>query len=130
MSLSTEVIKILDDICKRFGIVIDWTSANVIPYLEQLVIKYINYEIATSVIWFISGVMFIIIGIKLANSGKKVYDENGDGDLISLYYAFSLISGVIGASMCLYQTFDIITCLTFPEKILFEEITNLLESIK
>ena len=72
MSLSTEVIKILDDICKRFGIVIDWTSANVIPYLEQLVTKYINYEIATSVVWFISGIIFTANAI-IVNKNVVLY---------------------------------------------------------
>ena len=48
--LSDEIIKILDALAERVGLVIDWTSKNVIPYLEQLSTKYINYEIATSIV--------------------------------------------------------------------------------
>lgn len=31
--MSEEVIKILDTIAEKFGLAIDWTSANVLPYL-------------------------------------------------------------------------------------------------
>ena len=34
--MSDEVIKVIDALAERFGIVIDWSSENVIPYLQQL----------------------------------------------------------------------------------------------
>ena len=34
--MSDEVVKILDALADKFGIAINWTSANVIPYLQQL----------------------------------------------------------------------------------------------
>lgn len=34
--MSEEVIKILDALAEKFGLAIDWTSANVLPYLQQL----------------------------------------------------------------------------------------------
>ena len=35
--MSTEIIKILDAICDKFGLVIDWTSQNVTPYMRAVV---------------------------------------------------------------------------------------------
>lgn len=32
--MSVEVIKVLDALVEKFGIAIDWTSANVLPYLQ------------------------------------------------------------------------------------------------
>lgn len=49
--MSDEVIKVIDALAERFGIVIDWSSENVIPYLQQLCDKYITYEIITSIVW-------------------------------------------------------------------------------
>ena len=46
--MSEEIIKVLDALAEKFGVAVDWTSANVIPYLEQLCSKCVNYEIATS----------------------------------------------------------------------------------
>ena len=58
--MSNEIINVLNALTEKFGIAIDWTSMNIIPYLEQLVNKYINYEITTSIIWIIVNfIMFI-----------------------------------------------------------------------
>ena len=85
--MSEEVIKILDDLCKRFGIAIDWSSENIVPYLEQLCKKYINYEIVTSVIWIILfATGFIIIcnmyfhgyyGVRMCESRAGLRDWRG-----------------------------------------------------
>ena len=32
--MSDEIIKVLDDLSDRVGITIDWTSQNVLPYLQ------------------------------------------------------------------------------------------------
>lgn len=36
--MSNEVIKVLDHICDKFGIAIDWSSSNVMPYLQDLMV--------------------------------------------------------------------------------------------
>ena len=51
--MSEEIIKVLDNLAERFGVAVDWTSTNVIPYLQELCSKYITYEIATSVTWLV-----------------------------------------------------------------------------
>lgn len=40
--ISDEIIKVLDDLCERFGIVIDWASENVVPQLTVLCEKLIT----------------------------------------------------------------------------------------
>lgn len=47
--MSDEIIKILDDLGQRFGIAIDWSSQNVMPYLQDLISRYIKYETMTSI---------------------------------------------------------------------------------
>lgn len=48
--LSSEVIKILDDLARRFGLAIDWTSQNVMPYVTELLGRFVSYKIATNII--------------------------------------------------------------------------------
>ena len=43
MEISEQVIKVLDAVCDKFGIAIDWTSNNVIPYIEQIGNKIIDF---------------------------------------------------------------------------------------
>ena len=47
--MSEKIIKILDHIGSKFGVAIDWTDKNVMPYLQELADKYINYELVTSI---------------------------------------------------------------------------------
>ena len=62
--MSEEIIKILDHIGSKFGVAIDWTDKNVMPYLQELAEKYINYEIAISATIVIALVVIaLILGI-------------------------------------------------------------------
>lgn len=49
--MTDEIIKLLDELAKRFGIAIDWTSENVMPYLEDLFDRFITYNIVIDVFW-------------------------------------------------------------------------------
>lgn len=33
MQVSDQIIQVLDAICDKFGLAVDWTSTNVLPYL-------------------------------------------------------------------------------------------------
>ena len=67
MTFSEQTISILDYLCQKFGIVIDWTSDTVWPMVEMLAGKYIKWEIASSILWiviFMMGVIACLWGIK------------------------------------------------------------------
>lgn len=36
MTVSEQIISVLDALCEKFGIAINWTEENVIPYVEIL----------------------------------------------------------------------------------------------
>ena len=64
MTVSDQIIAVMNDLCQKFGIAIDWSQENVIPYLTELAGKYISYEIATSIAWAaISGVILLVSAI-------------------------------------------------------------------
>ena len=64
--MSEEVIKILDDLGQRFGIAIDWSSQNVLPYMQDLFERFIEYRNISAIIWIVvSVIMFIVTGIVL-----------------------------------------------------------------
>lgn len=45
MKLSEEVIAILDNVCAKFGVAVDWTSENVVPYLTELAGKCVKWAL-------------------------------------------------------------------------------------
>ncbi len=134
--MSEEVIKILDALAEKFGLAIDWTSANVLPYLQQLCGKYVTYEIATSVVWMLIGICLLFVGkyaIEKAKQYWKKYEEDTYSDYDGGTVMFGILAGCViigGIIVILCQTFDIVTCITFPEKIIIEELQSVYSSLK
>ena len=133
--MSEEVIKILDALAEKFGLAIDWTSANVLPYLQQLCGKYVTYEIATSVVWMLIGICLLFIGKYVIGKAKhcwEQYEEDWHSDydftatLLEVFAGCVIVGGII---VILCQTFDIVTCITFPEKIIIEELKSIYSSL-
>lgn len=133
--MSDEIIKILDDLGQRFGIAIDWSSENVMPYLRDLISRFIKYEEMTSVVWIVVALVGIIgcsIGIlvirKYANKVLKE-DSYSDWDVGKWVMTLIFIMVIVCLIICVIcQTLDIITCHTIPEKMIYEYLNSLLSS--
>ena len=62
--MSDEIMKVLDNLSQKFGVAIDWTSENVMPYLQNLFNRYINYDIFINILEMsILLVLTIIFGV-------------------------------------------------------------------
>ena len=110
--MSTEIIKILDAVCDKFGIAIDWTSQNAMPYVEQICSHIVQYEFSSSVLYILIAILSIILTIGI----YKIY---GNRD----YVGFPVIICFIATIVICKQFFDIVTALTFPEKTILDFIT-------
>lgn len=137
MTVSEQIIQVLDALCEKFGIVIDWTSENVIPYITTLGSKLISYEIWESIAWMVFSLL-MSVGITLI--AKKLFPvfkrgvENQKSYEIGWNVAstFAIIGLVIFYSIMIAefvtQTMDIIKCATFPELFIFEYIQDLINT--
>lgn len=76
MNVSEQIIQVIDALCNKFGIAMDWTGENVIPYFETLCEKLIKYEIATSLA-SITFMFLFVIGCIIAT--KKLHPIFKDG---------------------------------------------------
>lgn len=130
--MSDEIIKLLDDLGQRFGIAIDWSSENVLPYLQDLMSRYINYEIITSIVWLIA---FIICSTGMIIAIQKLIKHQQEHNkscsyvckiiwptIISITFMFLIIFCIIGIGC---QINDLIMCNTIPEKLIVNYISNL-----
>ena len=133
MEVSEQVIKVLDAVCDKFGIAIDWTSNNVIPYIEQLGNKIIIYDICNNIIWLVVGcVMPLIVAIlikKFLNKKKLEAKEFrndyyfSDGSLDNGAFYCYLIIGILFVIAIVIGTISlqsIIQDMLFPEKTIIE----------
>ena len=127
---TNKVVEVIDALCEKLGIAIDWTSQNVVPYIEQLCTKFVMYEIVTSIAWIAFFVMFTTFsGVMVGIFHKKALKEEYDFDYFpSWVVAFSFAFLGLAILLCLIgipkQVFDIIECKVFPEKFIFEYISN------
>lgn len=123
MTVSSEIIEVLDYLGEKLGIAIDWTSDNVLPYLQALVDKFIKWEISTSIVWIVIAAFVIVAMIVLINlKGIRKINEETYGMLWIPIIALIIVSFIV---ICI-QIFDIIECNIFPEKALYDFIKVML----
>ena len=132
MKVSEQIIEVLNYLGEKFGIAIDWTSENVIPYITTLCTKLISYEIWTSVAWMaimaVLSIICIILSITLRHKLKDSV-ERGDGFML---FPYAFFIGICAAAIIVIgtQIFDIIKCTTFPEMYVFEYVQGVINAAK
>ena len=132
VSVSDQIIAVLDALCAKFGLVVDWTASNIVPYLETLTHKLVAYEFATSIAWMC---VWLVVFICAATLVRRMTKPNytgilNDGDVPFYLWLFFFASLVIFTLVCVKQIFDIITCVTFPEKIILQYVQCMLKTTK
>lgn len=125
MNVSDQIIQVLDNLCEKFGLVIDWTSENIILYVTVLMGKLIQWEIWSSVVYIVCAILGTIVCIVTIKYMIKHFD---DLDVIAIIAI--MVAGVFGlfAVGCVVdEIMDIIKCVTFPEMYVFEYVQQLIK---
>ena len=124
--MSEEIIKVLDDLGDRFGIAIDWTSENVLPYLQNLMDRFITYNIAMNILYIAVCAVIIlgaIIGIpKISRYAKEKIEDDPISDWdcgVVVINVFWVIASILSTIFLLLSISDIIRCVTIPEVVVF-----------
>lgn len=136
MTFSEELIKVLEYLGGKIGIAIDWTSANMLPYLQELCEKIIAYEIWTSFAWiaFMWGVLLILWVVTtpcwIVAAKKDWCFSESACFIIGAFVVISLCWSIATIAVTGVQIFDIITATYFPEKTIYEFITEAIRSAK
>lgn len=134
MSFSQEIINVLNYLGQKFGIAIDWTSENVMPYIKDLCARYIQFEVQTSIAWIVlcvgittlAGIVWIISGIVDACSRGNYIAECIKSVSMIFFWAFLALSIIVGMT----EAYDIIECYTLPEKVILEYLETLVNSTR
>lgn len=130
--MSDEIIKVIDVLAAKLGIAIDWAEANVMPSLQQLMGRYIDYEIAMSTFWIISlfvvTIIFVVVTCLLYPKAKKYNFSEAYG--VCWAYMFSITIACIFTTtfviVSFVQAVNIITCTILPEKVIFEYLKGMM----
>lgn len=145
MTVSDEIIKVLNAFSKKIGLTIDWTQNNILPYMQKLCDKYITYEMTTSIFWIIIGICLLILGIYCIKKCKYYWmkeeekKKKGKGDTAEAYdanvtgFVFACAATaciLFGVAIIIFHILNIITCVTFPEKKILKELQTVYKSLK
>lgn len=123
MNFSSEFERSIDILCARFGIALDWGNENVVPYLKDLMERFIQFKIQTSTFYTCISLFIFVVGVILLIIGA-VMEHNRDDGFLSLVIGFiGAVSGFIGACINIYV---IIKCNTIPEMIVLEYLKNVM----
>ena len=109
----------MDAVGKQLGIVVDWTSQNVAPYLEQLSHRIVTHEISMNVFYIFICAICAVIGRNMLKTGKRLFDDEGDEiGIFPVVIGFIIVCATfIGISVYIKE---IITAVTLPEKTIIE----------
>lgn len=125
-----EIIKVLDELGKRFGIIIDWSNQNIIPYLQELLKRFICYRNITACIWILTSILITITGIeivKLLNKWRKSYDYDSYDDIVLITSGYICSIGIIllGIVLIIGNVIGICKNICTPEIVVYEYIKTL-----
>lgn len=130
--MSEEIIKVLDNLGNRFGVVIDWSNQNIIPYLQELMTRFISYRNTVNIIWIV--VCLIVIGlgifglvkiIKWRKSDKYNKDYLSDDNLyFTLLMTAFIILILIFSITLFYNVGGLFQNIFIPELTILKYINN------
>jgi hypothetical protein len=133
--MNKEILEALNQLTDKFGIAVDWSNQNALPYLRDLMGRLVRYEIITSVVWLIVGALFVLSAIwwlKFIKYARKKYEDIGhfnDWDVAANVAMFVMIIMVLlGIIIVLCQIDDIIQCVVLPEGIILKYIKGVTAS--
>lgn len=108
---SSQIIEVLDALCAKFGIVVDWTTANVLPYAQDLCNRIVRYEIVKSVVFIVAATLVAVLAwIITVNIDNIDAQENME--------LFSIIATAVGIFVVIFYAATIIRASFLPEAVI------------
>lgn len=122
--MSDEIIKVLDNLGQKFGIAIDWTSQNILPYLQDLMNRFISLQSTKAIIWIVILSVLVIATIILMVIGIRVGKREDDGERIFMAVFIGIIILICLVVPLICNIFGLMQNIYTPELTLLEYITN------
>lgn len=124
-------VEIVNALFEHLGMAVSVTAETISEWWPILVSRWAAFEIGTSCVWLALGLVSVIGAIialvKMAHAYSHYQDSNLDYDEIGVITFIALGALLIGLFIVISQALDIVTAITFPEKLVFDYVTNMLD---
>ncbi len=132
ITFSSQFIEIFDHLCQKFGIAIDWTAQNVIPYVTALCGRMIKYIIFKDIIliFVVAGIFYLLWRLTaLCCRKENKWDPDFHyGKILNDSYVFGWISRGAGAILSIAWivkcVLTIIRCVYLPEFVIVDYLSG------
>ena len=134
IAFSSQFIEIFDHLCQKFGIAIDWTAQNVVPYITALCGRFIKYIIVKDIILIIAfiGAFYLFWHFTKPCCSKE---NKWDPDFqycksMNTSYVLGWIGRGVGAAftigMSVTSLLTIVQCIYLPELMIMDYLSTFL----
>ncbi len=129
--MSEEIIKVLDNLGQKLGIAIDWSNQNIMPYLQELLGRFITLKNAEAITWIIISLIVMtlsIVSIILAKKWvkKNKYDSCDDEYMIAvIVYIVTISLSAIFLIILLCNLLGLLQNIFVPELSIIDYIRNI-----
>ena len=115
-------LKVFDYLAEKFGIVVDTTNKNIIPYLQSLGDKIVAYEESIALMWIITGAVLVVFSLIVFFIGCAK-----DWECMHWFWLFLGVGA--GVWIIMHNMYTYIGCNTFEEKIILDYIDEAIKTM-
>lgn len=135
--MSEEIIAVIDDLSKRLGFAIDWSTENITPIVTELIKKYSNYLLGTNIFYlvlsltflFFAGTVLVFVGKEIVKRKEWVYGRFGINIEVVLVVIVAFIIEACALIATVIFSVLVIKSLTIPEIYAAQELLELVSSL-
>ena len=102
---SEEIIKVLEYLGNKFGVAIDWTQENVLPYAQELFHRIITYKIVENSACCILALINLVVVAFIIRACIKSYKESGKENKDTLFWEDTICGTEIKIGALLFLVF-------------------------
>ena len=124
METTNAVIQVLDELGKKFGLMVDWSQQNIQPYVQDLMARVVGYEFWTNFVWMSFSFLMILLGVFTIIKLWKTFEYEDDRCIIIV---FSAIYNVVFVGIFISTIMYAIKCSTLPELIFMDYLQNFIK---
>lgn len=147
MAVSQQVIEVLDYLGEKLGIVIDWGTENVLPYVQELIRRIVTYKIVSLAIPVVACLIILIIAIIffknfiklrkqcLTNHASNIFWDFNSRNQVEMNFGWSVglpfvIFGFLVVVVMLFLLLNrLIQWIIIPEVPIIELVNNYIQNL-
>lgn len=116
--MSNTIIEVLNHLSDKFGLFVDWSSVNVLPYMSQLFHRISNYIIFKFSL--LTAIFLIVAVIGFIFFKKKLHDDFFPEELKVIVFVVSLVSSILAVLMAI----SLAKAIIIPDVVVVKYIVN------